>query len=57
MDNLFKSHPVIGIVIGGVVTVVGNYVGGLIMGKGFGYLVTKQANEVCEDNDLPDAFE
>lgn len=57
MNNFFKSHPTMTIIIGGAVAIVGNYVGGLIMGKGFGYLVTKQANEVCEDNDLPDAFE
>lgn len=52
MRNFFEEHPVVGIVIGAVTAFIGNYVGGMIMGKGFGQLVVNQANEVCDENEV-----
>lgn len=57
MKNFFNEHSVTMIIIGAVTVFVGNYVGGMIMGKGFGQLVVNQANEVCNDNGVDDAFE
>lgn len=53
MKTFFNEHPVVTIVIGAVTAFVGNYVGGMIMGKGFGQLVVNQANEICDEEGVP----
>ncbi len=53
MKTFYNEHPVIVIVVGAVTAFIGNYIGGMIMGKGFGQLVVNQANEVADAAGLP----
>lgn len=52
MNNLFKEHPMITIIVGGVIAIVGNVIGGNVMGKGMGDLVEKTARDQCAAEDL-----
>ena len=52
MKTFFNEHPVVGIVIGAVTAFIGNYVGGMIMGRGFGQLVVNEADKVCDENEV-----
>lgn len=51
-NNFFKEHPMITIFVGGIVAIIGNVIGGNLIGKGMGDLVEKTAREYCEAADL-----
>jgi hypothetical protein len=53
MEKFYQEHPVITMVVGAAFTIICNYVGGAIMGKGLGYVMVNQANEVCDENEVP----
>ena len=52
MNNFYQEHPIITMVVGAAFTIICNYVGGAIMGKGLGYVMVNQANEICDENEV-----
>lgn len=52
MRTFFNEHPMVTIIVGGVVAIIGNVIGGNVMGKGMGDLVEKTARDQCEAKDL-----
>lgn len=49
MRTFFNEHPVVTIIVGGVVAIIGNVIGGNVMGKGMGNLVEQTARDHCEE--------
>jgi F0F1-type ATP synthase assembly protein I len=52
MEKFYQEHPVITMVVGAAFTIICDYVGATIMGKGLGYFVVNEANKVCDENEV-----